>query len=67
MPFARSFVYTRCMKGNVNFYFAMLIMFIAGAGAAWFIIHIVQTNAFTATFGGSEASYSSLQQSILGQ
>jgi len=55
------------MKGNVNFYFAMLIMFIAGAVAAWFIIHIVQTNAFVATFGGSEASYSSLQQSILNQ
>jgi len=45
----------------------MLVMFIAGAGAAWLIIHIVQTNTFVTTFGGSEANYSSLQQSILNQ
>lgn len=56
------------MKGNVNFYFAMLIMFIAGVGSALIIIHIATANNFTTTIvGGSEASYSSLKQSILGQ
>ena len=65
MPCAHSCVYNKKMKDKVNFYLAMLIMFVAGAGAEWLIIHFTNSNNFANTIGGSEASYSSLQQSIL--
>ncbi|MBU6388761.1 hypothetical protein KGQ72_02730 [Patescibacteria group bacterium] len=54
------------MKG-VNFYFAMLIVAIAAASATWLILHVVYGNNFNTTFGGSEANYAPLQQSILNQ
>jgi hypothetical protein len=53
------------MKDKVNFYFAMLIMFITGACAAWLIIHVANQNNLGATLNGSESNYSGLQQSIL--
>lgn len=56
------------MKDKVNTYFAMLVMFIAGALAMWVIIHAATIATTTPTVvGGSEASYSSLKQSILKQ
>jgi hypothetical protein len=53
------------MKDKINSYFAILLVTIAGAGATWFIVHIASDNALASTMGGSEASYASLQQSIL--
>jgi len=41
-------------------------MFVAGAGAMWFIIRIAdKSNTPKPVVGGSEASYKQLQQSIL--
>lgn len=53
------------MKDQVNFYLSMFIMFIAGAGAMWVIIHIATTSTPATVVGGSEASYDNLKQSIL--
>lgn len=56
------------MKDRVNTYFAMSMMFIAGALAMWVIIHAATiTTSVPTVVGGSEASYSSLKQSILKQ
>lgn len=55
------------MKDKVNFYFSMLMMFIAGAGAMWVIVHAATTLRPATVVGGSEASYTDLQQSILKQ
>ncbi len=54
------------MKEKINSYFAVLLITIAGAGAALLIVHVAYDNAF-ANFGGSEAAYAPLQESILGQ
>lgn len=53
------------MKDRINSYFAILIITIAGSAATFLIVHIATTDALAANFGGSEASYASLQQSIL--
>lgn len=54
------------MKEKINSYFAILLITIAGAGAALLIVHIAYSDAFD-TFGGSEAAYAPLQKSILGE
>lgn len=55
------------MKEKVNSYLAVLIIVIAGAAAAAFIVRIEKDNTFDAAFSGSEAKYSSLEQQILNQ
>ncbi|MCX6787272.1 MAG: hypothetical protein NTY93_01965 [Candidatus Kaiserbacteria bacterium] len=55
------------MTDKINTYFAILLVTIAGAGAALIIVNVAYTNAFATTIGGSEANYASLQQSILNQ
>ncbi len=54
------------MKGKVNLYFAILIITIAGIGAAFLIIRIANTNASSFS-KNNETQYKALQQSILGQ
>jgi hypothetical protein len=54
------------MKGRINSYFAILLVTIAGAGAATLIVRVASTDA-SAIVGGGEADYASLQQSILEQ
>ena len=55
------------MKDKVNTYFAVLIIVIAGANAAWVIVRVATTDILTTAVIGSEASYAPLQKSILGQ
>ena len=57
--------YAKNMKERINTYFAILIIIIAGSGAAWIIIHVGTANTFFPVVGGSEASYGTLQKSIL--
>ncbi len=66
---AHSYLYNNneYMKNTINTYLAILLITIAGVGAVLIIVHISDANAFTTTMGGSEANYSSLQQSILKQ
>lgn len=54
------------MKDRVNTYFAILLITIAGAAAAWVIIRIATLRTTTVT-PDSEASYSQLKESILKQ
>ena len=54
------------MKDRVNTYFAILLIAIAGAAAAWVIIRIaIERTVVVAP--DSEASYSPLKESILKQ
>ena len=53
------------MKDKINSYFAVLLITIAGSGAALFIVHIATTDVIATAFRGSEDTYASLQQSIL--
>lgn len=55
------------MKDKINTYFAILLITIAGAGAAWLIVHISDGRITIIDTGstGSEASYSALKESIL--
>lgn len=53
------------MKDKVNSYFAILLVTIAGGGAAMLIIHAAFNNTFTNASTGTEATYAALQQSIL--
>jgi len=56
------------MTNKINSYLATLIIVIAGAGAVWLILHLIDLNSFsTTTVVGSEASYSQLKNSILNQ
>ena len=55
------------MRGKVNSYIAILLITIVGSGAALLIVQVATDNAISSTFGGSEAAYSSLRQSILEQ
>lgn len=55
------------MKDKINAYFAVLLITIAGAGAAWLIVRLATTDTLTTKIGGSEAKYAPLQKSILGQ
>ncbi len=50
---------------NINSYFAVLIVTVAGAGAALLIIHLAYANTFTILRVGNQGEYSSLQQSLL--
>lgn len=52
------------MKDTINTYFAVLIVVIAGAGAAWFIIRLATSDA-PLIKKDSQASYSALKESIL--
>lgn len=54
------------MKDRVNFYFSMLIMFIAGAIAMFFIVRVAENQSKPrSVVPDTEASYKQLQQSIL--
>jgi hypothetical protein len=53
------------MKNTINTYFAVLLVTIAGAGAAILIVHIATSNPTTVNTGNNEASYAPLQNSIL--
>lgn len=53
------------MKDKVNSYLAVLCVTIIGGGAALIIVHVGTTAVIATTFGGSEANYMALQQSIL--
>lgn len=53
------------MKDRVNTYLAMLLITIAGAGAAWLIVHISVAKTLEVKTGYNEASYSELKESIL--
>lgn len=61
----RAFIYDGGMKNTINSYFAVLIITIAGASAAWLIVHMANSVSLITTFSGSEATYAQLQQSIL--
>lgn len=53
------------MKDKINTYFAILLITIAGSGAALIITHVGTTNVIEKAFAGSEANYNMmLQQSI---
>lgn len=55
------------MKDKINTYFAILLVTIAGAGAALLIVHISVAKTPVVETGYNEASYSSLKESILNQ
>ena len=54
------------MKNRVNTYFAILLITIAGAAAAWVIIRLAIERT-TVVVPDSEASYAPLEESILKQ
>ncbi len=66
MPYAHSCVYNEHMKDKVNTYFAILLIAIAGAAAAWVIIRLAIERT-TIIAPDSEASYAPLKESILKQ
>ncbi len=53
------------MKDKLNSYLAILLITIAGSGAALLIVRVATDNVLTATIQGNEANYLMLQQSIL--
>lgn len=53
------------MKARINSYMAVLLVTIAGAGAAMLIIHVAYANAFEVTFVSGGAAYAPLRDSIL--
>jgi len=52
------------MKHKVNAYFAVLLITVAGAGAALLLIHVVTSNTFATTFSSGATKYDELQKSI---
>lgn len=54
------------MKDRINTYFAVLLITLAGAGAAWFIVRIADRKA-PVIRPDTEASYAPLKESILKQ
>lgn len=52
-------------NSRVNTYFAVLLITIFGSGAVLIIVEIATTNIIASAVTGNEASYISLQQSIL--
>ena len=60
-------MYNTIVKDTINSYFATLLIVIAGAGAVWVINRMLNSTTLTTNFGGSEANYAPLQQSILKQ
>lgn len=56
------------MKNKVNFYLAVLLIALLGAGAAFLLVRVATSaNSFPTRFGGSEAKYDQLKKSILEQ
>lgn len=53
------------MKEKINTYIAILLITIAGSGAALIIVHIATDDIITETFRGSEADYEALRKSII--
>jgi len=53
------------MKEKINAYFAVLLVTIAGSGAALLIVHIATTDVLVAAARDTEANYAALRQSIL--
>ena len=53
------------MKDRINTYFAVLLITIVGAGAAWLIVHVSVAKTPVVKTGYNEASYSELKESIL--
>jgi len=53
------------MKDRINSYIAVLLITIAGGGAALLIVHIATTDIVITAIQGTEGSYAALQQSIL--
>ncbi|MDO8593523.1 MAG: hypothetical protein Q7R59_01330 [bacterium] len=53
------------MREKMNTYAAVLIIIIASAGAAWFIIRLAIARPSAIMTGTNEASYAPLQDSIL--
>lgn len=54
------------MKSSVNFYIALLLITVAGAGATLLIVEIATTDVITSTLrSNNDAKYASLEQSIL--
>jgi len=53
------------MKYRINAYFSVLLITIAGAGAALLIIHVAYNNSFNIMLSGNGTYYASLQQSLL--
>lgn len=51
------------MKDTINTYLAVIIIVIAGAGAAWFITRLAVSD--TPLIKDSQESYSALKESIL--
>ena len=45
------------MKDKINAYFSVLLITIAGAGAALLIIHVAYANSFTIVFSGGQTEY----------
>lgn len=52
------------MKSKVNSYLAILLITIAGAGAALLLVHVATSNTFAATFSSGVTKYNELQKSI---
>lgn len=53
------------MKERVNTYIAILLVTIAGSGAALIIVRVATNDIITETFRGNEANYAALRQSII--
>lgn len=54
------------MKSSVNFYIALLLITVAGAGATLLIVDVATTDVVTKVLrSNNDAKYASLQQSIL--
>lgn len=53
------------MKEKINTYIAILLITIAGSGAALIIVRVATDDIITETFRGSEANYAALRQSII--
>jgi hypothetical protein len=55
------------MKYKINSYLAILLITIAGAGAALLLMHVATSDTFAATFSSGATKYDKLQKSIPGQ
>lgn len=53
----RLYLYNRGVKDKINSYFAVLLITIAGAGAALIIIHVANSNTIVTEFGSSATIY----------
>lgn len=53
------------MTDTINTYTAILLITVAGSGAALLIVDVATDNVLAATVAGNQAQYLSLQQSLL--